>query len=189
MNKLASIVVLLGGVGVIGCSSPSPAAPSLAHATGTDTSVKSSTGAPGGYSLTFLARVDRTLQEVASLPVSSAELILRAYVTDSSGNPAQKGTVTFEYCSYKGGPPNDITRADEAPKEACAQGTASWARLTSMSVNPGTCAPLGTGYACMNFGIVQIPRDIGFRFKYSPQGSSIASGVSDAKNFTWVAGS
>ncbi len=68
MNKLASIVVLLGGVGVIGCSSPSPAAPSLAHATGTDASVKSPTGAPGGYSLTFLARVDRTLQEVAAFP-------------------------------------------------------------------------------------------------------------------------
>jgi hypothetical protein len=30
----------------------------------------------------------------------------------------------FEYCPYKGVPPNGITRANEAPKEACAQGTA-----------------------------------------------------------------
>jgi hypothetical protein len=145
--------------------------------------------ATGTYTLSFIARVDGTLQEVTSLPVLSTELILKAYVADSSGQPAQRGTVTFEYCSYKGGPPNDITRADEAPKEACEQGTASWARLMSLSVTAGTCPGLGTGYACVNFGIVRIPRDVGFRFRYSPQGSSIAAGTSEAKNFTWVAAS
>jgi hypothetical protein len=94
--------------------------------------------------------------------------------------------VTFEYCSYTGLPPNDITRPDEAPKEACEQGTGSWARLGSKSVAAGTCPSLGTGYACLDFGVVRIPRSVGFRFRYSPQGSDIAAGTSEAHNFTWV---
>ena len=136
-----------------------------------------------------MAFVDRTLQEVTSLPVLTAELILKASVTSSTGSAAQAGTVTFEYCSYKGGPPNDITRADEAPKEACEQGTASWARLTSVSVSPGMCPGLEPGSACMNFGIVRLPRDVGFRFRYASQRSGIASGTSQSKNFTWTAAS
>jgi hypothetical protein len=97
--------------------------------------------------------------------------------------------VTFEYCSYKGGPPNDINRADEAPMEACTLGTASWARLTSMSVTSGRCPGLAAGYACTNFGVVRVPRDVGFRFRYASQGSGIANGTSQAKDFTWTAGS
>ena len=188
MKKLTLVAVVLAGGALSGCSNHSPVAPetsSRAVAGPSATAAKASVS--GTYTLSFMARVDGTLQEVTSLPVLSAELILRAYVTDSSEQPAQRGTVTFEYCSFKGGPPNDITRADEAPKEACEQGTASWARLTSLSVNSGTCPLLATGYACMNFGIVRIPRDVGFRFRYSPQGSSIAGGTSEAKNFTWVA--
>jgi hypothetical protein len=107
-------------------------------------------------------------------------------VTDLSGNPATAGTVTFEYCSY-GGRPNDITNADEAPKEACEEGLAKWARLLSLTVDPGMCAPLGGGSACMNFGVVRIPRTIGFRFRYAPQKGSIAAGASPARNFIWVA--
>ena len=38
----------------------------------------------------------------------------------------------------------------------------------------------------MNFGMVTIPREIGFRFRYSPQGSGIANGTSEATNFTWL---
>ena len=41
----------------------------------------------------------------------------------------------------------------------------------------------------MNFGVVRLPRDVGFRFRYASQGSGIASGTSQAKNFTWTAGS
>ena len=96
--------------------------------------------------------------------------------------------MTFEYCSYKGGPPNDITRADEAPKEACEQGTATWARLRSLYVS-SVCPALEPGYACLNFGVVRLPRDVGFRFRYASQGSGIASGTSESKNFTWTAGS
>jgi hypothetical protein len=141
------------------------------------------------YDLSFTILVSGGYQEVTSLPVRSSELILKAYVADSQGNPASKGSVTFEYCSFKGGPRNDIERADEAPKEACEQGSARWARLSSMSVTAGRCPYLGTGYACLNFGVVQIPRQIGFRIRYEPQGSGIPAGMSVPENFTWTAGS
>lgn len=188
--QLTLVVVVFAGVAFAGCSSESPLAPERPRGAVAGTSATAATASsPGTYVLSFLARVDGTLQEVTSLSVLSTELILKGYVTDTSGQPAQGGSVTFEYCSYKGGPPNQITRPDEAPKEACEQGTASWARLTSLSVNAVTCPLLGSGYACMNFGVVRIPRDIGFRFRYAPQGSSVAAGTSEAKNFTWIAAS
>jgi hypothetical protein len=191
MKRTLFVVVVAGAsFAFAACSSQSPVSPEPSpNAVGGPSMMAAKASAPGSYTLSFIARVDGTLQGVTSLPVLSTELILKAYVTDSFGQPAQGGTATFEYCSYKGGPPNDITRADEAPKEACEEGTASWARLMSLSVTAGTCPGLGTGYACMNFGIVRIPRDVGFRFRYSPQGSSIAAGTSEAKNFTWVAAS
>jgi hypothetical protein len=129
------------------------------------------------------------LTEVSSLVVSSEELTLKAYVTDSAGQPATVGSVTFEYCSYKKGPANDISRPDEAPLEACAEGSASWARLASMSMTEQRCPRLGIGYACYNFGIVRIPRVVGFRMRYDPRNSGIASGGTLPKNFVWVAAS
>ena len=189
MKTLNLALVVVVGIGLTGCSGESPAAPATA---GTASAAEASRTAssPGMYTLTFVARVGGTLQEVTSLRVSSTELVLKAYVTDSAGRPAQDGAVTFEYCSYRGGPANDITRADEAPLEACDQlGTGTWERLTTLSVYPGHCPPLGAGYACMNFGLVRIPRDVGFRFKFSAQRSGIASGTSQAKNFTWTSGS
>lgn len=183
------IVVLLGAASFAACSDESPVAPSPASVAAGDLSAKPPPSIPGVYDLSFYVLSGSTYEEVSSLSVSSKELILRAYVTDSSGNPAQKGTVTFDYCSYKGRPPNDITRADEAPKEACTDGSATWARLGSISVSEGFCPTLGTGYACMNFGIVRIPREIGFRIRYQPQGSDIPAGTSVPENFTWTAGS
>ena len=183
------IVTLLAVTSFAACSSQSPVTPSPSSAAAGDLSARPAPAARGVYDLSFNVFHNGTYQEVSSLPVISQELILKAYVTDSAGLPAQKGSVTFEYCSYKGGPPNDITRADEAPKEACEQGTASWARLTSISVTAGRCPNLGTGYACMNFGIVRIPRDVGFRISYQPQGSGIPAGMTEPENFSWVAGS
>ena len=180
-------VVLLAAGSAAACSGESPVVPSPASAGG-DLSAKPSQAVPGLYELSFNT-FNGAYQEVSSLPVRSAELILKAHVTDSLGSPAQKGTVSFEYCSYKGGPPNDIERADEAPKEACLTGAARWARLTTVSVSAGSCPLLGTGYACMNFGIVQIPRDVGFRMRYEPQGSGIAAATTVPENFTWTAGS
>jgi hypothetical protein len=118
------------------------------------------------------------------MPVLTDELILAAHVTTSSGVAATSGTVTFEYCSYKGLPPNDITRADEAPLEACADGSAAWNRLTATALG---CPQLGPGYACTGFGVVHIPRKIGFRFRFSGAKSGIASGTSAPLNFEWTA--
>ena len=174
---------------VVACSGESPITPSPSSAVAGDVGAKPSSAIPGVYDLAFTVYRNGTYDEVSSLAVSSQELLLKGYVTDSSGRPAQKGTVTFEYCSYKGGPPNDIERADEAPKEACAQGSATWARLTSISVSAGRCPQLGAGYACLNFGIVRIPREIGFRMRYAPQGSGIPAGMTVPENFVWVAGS
>jgi hypothetical protein len=180
------LIITLVAATFAACSSQSPVAPSPLTAVGGDLSAKPSAAVPGVYDLSFTAWVGGVLQPVASLPVSSAELILRAYVTDSSGSPAAKGRVTFEYCSYKGGPPNDITRADEAPMEACQDGQASWARLDSVPIGSAFCPSAGAGYACFNFGIVGIPRVVGFRIRYEPQGSGIAAGMTVPENFTWV---
>jgi len=87
--------------------------------------------------------------------------------------------VTFQYCSLKGGPPNDINRPDEAPSAACATREASWANLTSVPVD-------GSGNAYMNFGFASIPRTVGFRIRYSGQRSGVSNGTSAPLDFTWV---
>ena len=182
-------LALFVAVSVAACATESPVAPNSGTAAATDLSARRAQALPGMYDLSFNVFSGAGYLEVSSLPVRSKELILKAYVTDSQGQPAPKGTVTFEYCSFKGGPPNDIDRADEAPKEACEQGLASWSRLTSVSVTAGRCPYVGTGYACMNFGTVVIPREIGFRIRYEPQGSGIPAGMSGPENFLWTAGS
>ena len=141
----------------------------------------------GSYELYFHAWRNGVLEPASSMPVLTHELILRAFIYDAFGVPAQSGTAIFEYCSYKGRPPNDIERADEAPKEACDAGIASWRRLRSVDVATPSCPGFGIGNACMNFGIVRIPRDVGFRFRYSGRRREIDSGVSEAANFTWTA--
>jgi len=169
--------------GTAGDEVPRPSAvPASTGRTSADTSTASHAASTvtGSYELFFISRG----QIVSTLPVCGAssceELSLRAHVESSLG-PADQGMVTFQYCSFKGRPPNDITRADEAPSSACeVDGTGRWATLLSMKVNEA-------GEASMNFGFVQIPRTVGFRFRYSPQGGDIASGVSAAEDFTWTA--
>ena len=39
--------------------------------------------------------------------------------------------MVFQYCSYKGLPPNDITQPDEAPSSACADGSGRWRNLNA----------------------------------------------------------
>ena len=166
-----SIVVVVA-VGAIGCSDPSPVAPSSGQP---DLPEVMARLAPvsGVYDLTFLSQG----QPVTSLTVRQ-QVILKAHVQNTFGSPAQGGSVTFQYCSRKG-PSNDINRADEAPKAKCESGAASWARLQTVSVN-------SSGDAFAGFCCPTIPRTVGFRFKYSSQRSGIADGVSAAKDFTWV---
>lgn len=173
-NLAGLLAVVVAANTLIACSDKSPVAPNAGRGLTPDIAALARS-ASGSFQLSFFAN---GLVPVSSLPVFQ-ELILGAHVSDGSGAPAQGGSVTFQYCSLKGGPPNDINRADEAPSAACATRDASWANLISVPVNT-------SGNAYMNFGFAQIPRTVGFRFKYSGQGTGIANGVSAPADFTWV---
>jgi hypothetical protein len=191
MSKL--IVPVLCAVFAAACSNQSPVAPSDAAPASGTLDAKPSTPS-GVYDLAFFKYVPGTgpddpgtYEEVSSLAVNSVWLTLRGRVTDSSGNPAQKGTVSFEYCS-KGRPYDDINNADEMPMEACDAGTATWTLLETRSIGAmASCPPSvgGAGSVCIEFSRVQIPRMIGFRISYRPQGRGIAAGMSTPENFTW----
>ena len=185
MKRIIAVTVgPLSAVMLVACADKSPVAPTTRPAPratvteGTTTSLAQPVA--GSYALGFFINGPSGLQPVSSLPVLSQELILGAHVESSSGAPAQSGAVAFEYCSYKGRPPNDITRADEAPSAACASGLATWKSLPATL----TVDPVGNAY--LNFGIVQIPRTVGFRFRYTSRGSGIANAVSAPADFTWV---
>ena len=178
------VAALLSAITLTTCSSRSSVAPSdTSHASqGGDavSPVLEAQPAPGSFELAFFINSPTGLQPVTSLTVSSDDLILGAHVANGAGTAATQGSVTFQYCSFKGLPPNDITRADEAPSSACDNGTATWKNLVTVKVN-------GSGDAFMDFGIVQIPRTVGFRFRYAGQGSGIANGVlQPAEDFTWL---
>ena len=102
----------------------------------------------------------------------NGELILMAHIEDNLGNPAQRGAVVFQYCSYKGLPSDDITQPDEAPSSACENGTADWANLARVRVN-------SSGNAFLNFGLIRVVNTIGFRYRYVNQGGPIDSKVTD----------
>jgi len=188
-RTIAFIVATLATVALVACTGQSPVAPSPAATESLAASVapnESHNVSPlahsvaGSYELGFFTSGPTGLEPVQGpLPVSSVELVLGAHVENAVGAPAQKGAVSFQYCSYRGLPPNDITRADEAPSAACASGEATWKNLGRIGVD-------ASGNAYLNFGIVQIPRTVGFRFQYSGQGSGIANAVSAPADFTWV---
>jgi len=169
---------LLGASTFIGCSAPTAVSPDTTNYTRAGASLRAQSIA-GVYDLAFYIISGGSFQPVSTLPVLSSALILGAHVADQFGTPAQRGTVTFQYCSLKGLPPGDINRADEAPSANCADGSATWANLGS--------APVDTaGNAAFNFGFVQIPRTVGFRCRYNAQGGSIASGNCQPRDFTWT---
>lgn len=171
MNRRIPTLVL-AAVSMAACSEQLPVGP--LESTGAAPLAKA---VAGSYELTFL----KNGQEVSTLPVGfGSGVILKAHVDDAF-DVAASGSITFQYCSYKGRPPNDITRADEAPSAACADGSAAWANL----IYPITLDDSGDAYA--GFGIVQIPRTVGFRFKFAGKGTAIANGVSQPRDFTWVA--
>jgi hypothetical protein len=134
---------------------------------------------PGTYDLNFL---NSDLESVSTLSVCTASeretLTLNAHIETSSG-PAQGGAVVFQYCSFKGLPPFDITRADEAPSAACEDGSATWANLAVEPVSE-------SGDAYWDFGCVIIPRTVGFRYKFLGKGTGIRRGVGGPADFTWV---
>lgn len=175
-----ALIAIAGGAAaaIMACAGDSPLSPERLASPPSALSRQSSLS-DGIYQLSFYTS---GLVPVTTLVAGSGtELILGAVVTDAAGAPAQGGTATFQYCSLKGVPPNDITRADEAPSSACATGDASWTRLITVAVDAG-------GHAYMDFGTVMLPRTIGFRFAYTRKGGTVSSGVSAPADFTWVAG-
>src|SRR5437667_7607763 len=143
-HSVARLIVALFGAGaVVACSGQSPVSSDALIA---DLSLPSQP-VTGSYQLSFFKSGPSGLEPVSSLPVLNDELILGAHVEDQSGSPAQRGMVIFQYCSLKGLPPNDITRADEAPSQNCEDGSATWANLGSASVD-------ASGNAYLNFGVV-----------------------------------
>lgn len=183
-RQLVNLALLLGGAtgALAACSEQDSLAPVIAPH-GVEHPGPLSRPAPGSYELSFVSDG----QAVSTLPVCTElvcpELGLKATVEDAAGDPAQSGTVTFQYCSLKGLPPNDIDRADEAPKEACESGEGGWRSLGSVKVILVDGSP---HIPPLSFGTVDIARTVGFRFRYSSGGSGVANGVSEAENFLWT---
>ena len=176
-RSYALVIAAVAGALLVACSGESPVAPNETVEMQAALARQTSTSTSGIYQLSFFTN---GLVPVTTLVVGSGELILGAHITDAAGTPVQSGSVTFQYCSLKGLPSNDINRADEAPSSECASGAASWARLTTVPVN-------ASGDAYMDFGIVQMPRTVGFRFLYRSSGGRVARGASAPQDFTWVA--
>ena len=138
----------------------------------------------GVYDLSFWVWRTGSLEPVSSLPVSGGPLVLFAHVEDAAGNPADGGTVTFEFCG------------DYEPKEACDSGQARWTRLGRVSIGSCYCKSCGglpgydpgPGNACIFvFDSGSIPGDDGYRFKYAGGRRTVVdSGMSGAANFTWL---
>lgn len=175
-----ALVPLLGAGAIIACSAPTPVSPEISSNTLVAPTLRPGT-VVGSYELSFfVVGAGGGLVPVSTLPVNTSELILGVHVADGFGVPADRGMVTFQYCSLKGLPPNDITRPDEAPSANCADGSATWANLGSSPVDE-------SGSAFQFFGVVQIPRTVGFRCRYQSQGGVIASDICSPKDFTWTA--
>lgn len=179
LHRLAPLMIaVLGSVSAAGCSGQqSPVAPDVARsAAAANFASGGSDAAPSAVAGEYDLRFVQGGQEVTTLQAGGdSELTLRAHVTADDAL-AQSGEVTFEYCAYKGRP-NDVTQANEAPLAECESGAASWKRLgTARVVN---------GDAEYVFGTVQIPRTVGFRFRYAGRRSGIANGVSAPEDFTW----
>jgi len=140
-------------------------------------------GVLGTYELSFLRHNSQPILD--STLFVGEELVLKAHVEDSFQSPALRGSVTFQVCSRRGG--KSLFRMDPAPSHECdVEGTGSWISLITMKLSAETCPGAEPGNACVNFGLISSPRTIGFRFRYTEQGSGIASAISQPKDATWV---
>jgi hypothetical protein len=157
------VVSVLVAAQLVGCSDQSPLTPSGlpngAHAAATSLAQ----ALPGTYELTLLAGI---------------ELVLQAHVFAASGD-ATGGRVDFQICELRGGPTLQMV---PLPSSECASGgSGNWVHFGSIGM--GTCPGLGSGYACIDFGTAPSFTTVGFRFRYIGQGSGIANGTSDPKDF------
>jgi hypothetical protein len=137
------------------------------------------------YELSFQLSNGQPLDPTNPVLYVGQELVLHAFVADSSGSPATAGSVSFQVCTHGG---RNLSNQDPQPSSACdLYKTASWVTLGGRwKVNGGFCPGEGTGNVCIDYGFVMTPRTIGFRFKYASQGSGIPNGVSEANDVSWI---
>ncbi len=167
-HKLARFsFAVIAAVAFVACSDQSPVAPGATPDGIRDLSLLAQ-GVQGSYEL--------------ELFLSGSELILKAHVSELvSGEPAQGGRVIFQVCLLKGGPTLQMV---PLPSSECdSGGSGNWVHLAGLQIDAGTCPGLGSGFACLNFGIAPSTATVGFRFRYIGQGSGIANGVSDPQDF------
>lgn len=170
LSRARVAAIVFGSCAFAACAGQSPVTPSrAAEIGGQDQLAGKAAAAAGTFDISFLKESTSGLQPVPDLTLGVGEyLVLKSSIADASGNPVRSGQVTYEYCTRR----NVAAAAAE-----CQSGSGTWTRLLSMSVDPiGSLA---------GFGSCSTPRTIGFRFRYTAQGSGIANGVSPAKDVTW----
>jgi len=103
------------------------------------------------------------------IPVGTA-LILKAHVTDASGNLAKNGSLIFQDCLLQGIP---------APSIQCDSGPGVWSNIQRVHISGPEDIRIG-------YGRPSTPQTIGFRFRYCcAQASGIANGISNSMDVTW----
>jgi hypothetical protein len=109
------------------------------------------------------------------LPTGSGlGVILVAYVADASG-PAESGTAIFQYCALHG---------DPAPSADCDTGSGNWVPWGRAGILPPPSQSVG--FAFLTYDLAPTAgTTIGFRFRYTGQGSGIANGVSAPADHTF----
>ena len=107
---------LFSALTVVACSGQSPMTPSPSAAVAGDLSAKPSPAVPGVYDLSFNVYRNGTYDEVSSLAVSSQELLLKGYVADSLGRPAQTGQRDVRVLLVQGRAPERHRARGRSPK-------------------------------------------------------------------------
>ena len=158
------IVGALAPFTMVACADESPVAP---HATPTDV----------GYATIPARATEGTLYQLSVYATTGGTgAVLDAYVLDASGAPATSGTAVFSYCSFRGNP---------APSGDLSHG---WGTVRARYGSAGIIdAGPNLGHALMGFTESQPSgTTIGFSFRYSSQGSGIASAPGDnVADYTW----
>ena len=181
------IVTLFAAASFAACSSESPVAPSPLSAVGG--TLARGHLRPFRRGRPRLHRLERwCCNRFRVSSARSAELIDRAYVTDSSGSPALKGRVTFEICSDKGGPPNDITRPNEAPKESWGEDGAGHLGASGFSVGRVrfSAQPQALVTHASTSASSVFRGSSASAFATSRREAGIPAGVTPPENFIWV---
>ena len=129
--------------------------------------LRAASAVPGLYELSFDTTGPVPITN-NSLPVGQ-ELVLKAHVESSAGQPAQRGAVVFQDCELR----NHL-----APSATCDTGVGTWSFISQMPVD-------ASGNAAVDYGFLSTPITVGFRFRYVGQGSGIANGASHSADATW----